>query len=480
MLKSIIILILVTTAWSRFSVLELNQTIPSAHMTSQGYHWREFESTTGPLFILTDPNTINCSEVKDRIVLTKVVAYIDEPIYELLSCGASGVAVIGISSAVPGGTISNFLNRISYSEHFPLVPVVDLADIAGKRLLANLTDGMTITLEWEENQWKNMSNTGGYYFSQIFNGLASIALLCLFMYLLIKLAVDRSRAHKIWIIICALCITACVIRIIGFVDFRSWRQLIDFKASLFFANMGSPFIFSPVWFLALVMLTILDRNRINNIILMKSHIWIYFLITGIFVASNLANTFVLTMSSDNKYIGLVSIIWVVITFGLTLSIAIIFTVAFARMNDAKIKSLKLTSRKAKRISRVFSLNFSIAICIFAYAILTITSFFVSSQPNSFLIVLIGLPIIETTILTLIAATVFISNPKLNPSTISTDSTKSSKHSRHNSTIINPVAPKDNSDTSLTLTEINVVSAQIDSATPKTEPEQSSSSSTDSK
>lgn len=427
MIKLVFVLAFFSIVTARLTVAELNVTIPSAHVTSQGYGWGEFDTVTAPLRIVTAD--LDCEQVRDQIVLIRAANHIDNKIYDLLLCGARGVALVGFAGSVPGSVISNFLNERLFSNEFPNAAVVDLVSRDGEMLLKNATDGMTVTIEWQENRWKNMSNSGGYYFSQIFNGLFSFLMTIVFLYLIICLSMANTQANRVWIIISSLGFTACVIRTIGFVDFRSWRQVWDYKASLMFSNMGTPFIFSMCWFLALVMLTVLMRNRINNIIIMKPHLAIYFVITGIFVASHFANTFVLTLSSANSYIMIVSIIWVLITFGLILSIAIIFTVAFARLTDAKIKSLKLSDRKSRHISRIFTINFLVSLCLFVCAILVICGFFVSSQPENFLVVLIGLPTVETVILALVIVSAFMNNPSANPSTQSRSTTG---HSRTNS------------------------------------------------
>lgn len=390
----------------KLDVPNLNLTLPTGQLTPRGYGWPAFSPISGEL-ILVDPNE-DCKIYENKIVFIRVEPYIDDRIVFYKNCGVKGILVAGVSSIIPGDTITIMRNAEPFMTMDNPYPVSDVTSTEGTKLLKILQNTtLMVTLDASDgNVWKEAFHSPAYYATSIVPGLITLLVAAWSIINGIRIYQTSLKYPKVPYIICALTCAGSLLRLLGFIDFKSWRQLYEFRAAIFLSSAGIGIVFSACWFMALLMLNTVDKSNIKIKLIMKRYLWPYILVTVILVATD----WILSLLSTTALIAnpgamtIISLLWIAITTGLSLSLGIVFIIAFSKFTIMKRRSNVRGNKYDNMLKITVIINLIIGICIVLYFILTIVAFVVGAIPFLGLIVLFSLP----TILSIISLCLMLS------------------------------------------------------------------------
>ncbi|SNW62313.1 Transmembrane domain-containing protein [Orpheovirus IHUMI-LCC2] len=379
----IILLFLIYTSYCKVQIPALGLTYMSAQITPTGQYWQKFEPVDG-VIMLVDAQ-IPCEAYKGLIAFAIVEPYMDDKILYLKECGAKAVLILGVNTVYPGNAIRFFRNGEPFTDEKELYPVTELRPSDGAEL-ANYFVNITVASQFtqfiyvimdaeEGNVWKDHAYSPGMYSQQFILGPTCILVIVWSIINIYRLVKKDIPHPKVPYILCALLIIGNIFRLIGFVDFQGWKQIMDFKAAIFFSYAGIGFVFSASWFMTLLMLNTVDRSNIKVTLIMKRYLWPYIVISVILVANDWINSQALyiTLTSYADIIS-VAIVWSTVSAGIYLALGIIFVVAFGKVYYARKRSLALQSNQSKddRILIITTtINLVIGVSIILYALISL-------------------------------------------------------------------------------------------------------------
>ncbi|SNW62330.1 Transmembrane domain-containing protein [Orpheovirus IHUMI-LCC2] len=400
-----IILTILGTISCKLDIPSVNLTLSTGQLTPRGVDWPQFSPISGEL-ILVDPRE-DCKIYENKIVFILTEPYIDNKIIFYKNCGAKGIVVYGLSSVVPGDSISIMENREPFMTRDNPYPVSDVTSTDGTKLykiLKNTT--LMVTMDATDgNIWKQAFNSPSYYAASIVPGIITLVVTAWSIINVVRIYQTSMKYPKVPYIICSLTFVGSILRLLGFIDFKGWRQLYECRASIFLTSAGIGIIFSACWFMALLMLNTVDKSNIKIKLIMKRYLWPYIIITIILIAADwILSVLSITMISTPGAILIVSFIWIAVTTGLTLSLGIVFIIAFTKFTIVRRRSNIRGNKYDSMLKITVIINLIIGVCIVLYFILTIVAFVVGAIPYLGLIVFFTLP----TILSIISLCLMLS------------------------------------------------------------------------
>lgn len=376
----------------------------AAQIVPRGPNWPQFAPISGPLMFLS--NVSRCEQFAGRIGFMVIQGNVDLSIMYLKECGAIGVVIMGTDSLFPGSAYRKMWNAVPFTTKDEVFPVVEMTPSNGTLLLQfirNASKENPPRLVYaevdanDENVWRTLTYTT-YFIIPLICGPIYFVSAVISAINLARTKIYNVKHPKIPNIVNSLNLVGATLRFIGVIDFQGFWQVMPFMLAGFLTNAGIGPIMSSIWFAAVLMFNITRKNIPAkwNFLVIRRDLWIYIIISCVLCLLDWINSLVINSNLTSRDVGLtVGLVWTIVTAAFAMALSIIYTIAFVKFVRAVARSDNLKGvRNVGRMRRLIFSNAAIAICIFAYAMISVVAWAgLAGYPDRSLAMYFGQPLI---------------------------------------------------------------------------------------
>ncbi len=262
-----------------------------------------------------------CIIVTNDIVDTTTIAYEDR--------GAIAVifSMIFVNNTIPGRRVAEFQNTGTFR-----IPAAEI-EYNDVEYLRSLNETLYGTLNFQENSWTKIFQSGAFISYKIVRGAVSFGVIVLSILLLLRVKNFERQRIRINTIVASFTLFASIMFLSSCIDQYGQDQIFPSKVAILFFNFGNALVDTSVWLYILIMYEIL-RSRLGKTIDLVHRDWPYIMIATIELSIEVCFVCLsIAIDSTERSLNILQLIGYIVRMCLRVSMGIFYITLTVRLQS---------------------------------------------------------------------------------------------------------------------------------------------------